>query len=81
MPCYNYFADLLVLDPLFSTIYTIIDWTINYHTQQPLDWCKIMARTPKVVEDRHEQILDAAMHVFALLMILLSALTMRRETA
>jgi len=24
-----------------------------------------MARTPKVVEDRHEQIMDAAMHVFA----------------
>lgn len=26
---------------------------------------KMMARTPKVVEDRREQILDAAMHVFA----------------
>ncbi|HJT57159.1 MAG TPA: helix-turn-helix domain-containing protein, partial [Ktedonobacteraceae bacterium] len=24
-----------------------------------------MARTPKVVEDRREQIIDAAMHVFA----------------
>jgi len=26
---------------------------------------KLMARTPKVVEDRREQIIDAAMHVFA----------------
>jgi AcrR family transcriptional regulator len=50
------------LDNIFFHMYNLINRSVKYRDG---DEAPAMSRTPKVVEDRREQIIDAAMRVFA----------------
>jgi AcrR family transcriptional regulator len=55
----------LLTFPFFGFIIILIGQSINNSEVMRLSGGEHMARTPKVVEDRREQILDAAMRAFA----------------